>query len=107
MFIRMQPSTAKASCSRLFGYIRAVRDGYSRACGKNLGTGEQPALQLCWCRLVMLMIIGVGVLRQYAFAAASSLQARSHAEAVAVLTWKATEAQSATDCSSISRLSPR
>lgn len=41
--------------------------------------------------LVLLMIIAVGVLRQYAFAAASSLQARAHAEAVAVLSWKAAE----------------
>ena len=54
--------------------------------------------------LVLLMMVGVGVLRQYAFAAASSLQARAHAEAVAVLSWKATEAQSAADCSSISTL---
>ena len=46
--------------------------------------------------LVMLMIIAVGVLRQYAFAAASSLQARAHAEAVAVLSWKAIEARTGT-----------
>lgn len=47
--------------------------------------------------LVAMVIFGIfitGVLAQYARGAASSLQARSHAEGVAVLAWKASEYRS-------------
>ena len=44
--------------------------------------------------MVLFGIIAVSVLQQYSIAAVASLQARSHAEGVAVLSWKASEARS-------------